>query len=193
MGGAIAILAAERAPPVDRYVLLAPAVWSRAQMNALMRGGLWLAGRTMPAMSVGGGVGGVVASDNDAALRRLARDPLVLRRSRVDAALGLVDLMDRAAPALPSCCLGTGGARVPVLLLYGAQDSVVPPRPTRAALRAIPPEAPIRIAVYAEGFHLLLAGNDRAAVVGDVLAFVADPAARLPSSAEEAAPDWLAQ
>jgi acylglycerol lipase len=193
MGGAIAILAAERAPPVDRYVLLAPALWSRAQMNAVMRGGLWLAGKTMPAMSFGGGVGGVVASDNDAALRRLSRDPLVLRRSRVDAALGLVDLMDRAAPALPDCCLGTGGARVPTLLLYGAQDSVVPPRPTRAALRAIPPGAPIRIGVYAEGFHLLLAGNDRAAVVGDILAFVTDPAARLPSGAEEAAPAWLAR
>jgi len=193
MGGAIAIMAAQQAPPVDRYVLLAPAVWSRAQMNAVMRGGLWLAGKTMPAMSFGGGVGGVVASDNEAALRRLARDPLVLRRSRVDTALGLVDLMDQAAPALPECCLGAGGARVPVLLLYGGKDSVIPPRPTRTALRSIPPDAPIRIGVYEDGFHLLLAGNNREAVVRDVLGFIADPRAVLPSGAEEAAPAWLAR
>jgi alpha-beta hydrolase superfamily lysophospholipase len=193
MGGAVAILAAERAPPVDRYVLLAPAIWSRAEMPALMRGGLWLVAHTMPVMSFGGGVGGVVASDNVEALRRLGRDPLVIRNTRIDAAIGLVDLMDQAAPALPGCCLGADGARVQVLLLYGARDSVVPPRPTRNVLRAIPPEAPIRLAVYAEGFHLLLSGNNRAVVVRDILAFAADPAAPLPSGAEAFAPEWLAR
>ena len=48
-------------------------------------------------MEFSGGVGGFVASDNSDALRRLGRDPLVIRSTRVDSAVGLVDLMDAAA------------------------------------------------------------------------------------------------
>ncbi|OYW09058.1 MAG: hypothetical protein B7Z53_03675, partial [Rhodospirillales bacterium 12-71-4] len=143
--------------------------------DALMRGGLWLAARTMPILSFGGGVGGVVASDNAAALRRLARDPLVIRRTRVDAAIGLVDLMDQAVAALPGCCRGAGRAPVPALLLYGAQDSLIPARPVRAALRALPPGSPIRIGIHEDGFHLLLTDSNRDRVVADILAFLADP------------------
>jgi alpha-beta hydrolase superfamily lysophospholipase len=187
MGGAVAILAAQARPPVDRYVLLAPAIWSRAQMNGVMRGGMWLAARTVPQLRLGGGVGGIVASDNPEALRRLSRDPLVIRNTRVDAVLGLVELMDQAAPLLPRCC----GA--PTLLLYGAQDSLVPPGPTRAALRQVRPGEGPRVGVHGDGFHLLLAGRGRAVVVEDILAFIDDPAAPLPSAADTAVGVWLDQ
>ncbi|MGX9964600.1 alpha/beta hydrolase [Roseomonas sp. F4] len=195
MGGAVSILAgtAAEAAPVDGYVLLAPALWGRESMNALMRGGLWLAARTMPILGFQGGVGGVVASDNEAALRRLGRDPLVIRRTRVDAAVGLVDLMDAASAALPTCCRGVGNRPVPVLLLYGDKDTLIPARPIRAALRRLPPDSPVRIAIHEEGFHLLLTDSNREAVAADIVAFTADPAAPLPSGAEDFAPGWMAR
>jgi alpha-beta hydrolase superfamily lysophospholipase len=162
-------------------------------MNGVMRGGLWLISRTIPVMGFSGGVGGIVASDNEAALRRLGRDPLVIRTTRVDAAVGLVDLMDRAVAALPACCRGAGGATVPALLLVGGQDRIVPQHASRAALRRALPSGGLRLGVYPEGFHLLLADRNRAAVVRDILAFLADPAAPLPSGAEARGADWLAE
>jgi alpha-beta hydrolase superfamily lysophospholipase len=195
MGAAVAILAGSSAapPPVDGYVLLAPALWGRQSMNALMRGGLWVAGRTMPVLGFQGGVGGIVASDNMAALRRLGRDPLVLRSTRVDAAIGLVDLMDEAVLALPACCRTADGAPAPVLVLYGAKDMLIPARSIRAALNALPDGTPIRIGIHEEGFHLLLSDSNREAVVSDMLAFIQDPAAPLPSGADRFAPEWLAR
>ncbi|MGK7863753.1 lysophospholipase [Falsiroseomonas sp. E2-1-a4] len=195
MGGAVAVVAGTSAapPPVDGYVLLAPALWGRASMNAVMRGGLWVAARTMPVLGFQGGVGGIVASDNPAALRRLGRDPLVLRSTRVDAAVGLVDLMDAATSALPTCCRDATQRPVPVLVLYGGKDSVIPARPVRAALRRLPPDSPVRIGIHEEGFHLLLTDSNRAAVVEDILSFTANPSAPLPSGADRFAPGWLAR
>jgi alpha-beta hydrolase superfamily lysophospholipase len=195
MGAAVAILAAtaEIPPPVDAYVLLAPALWQRALMNPVMRGTLWLAARTIPIVGFQGGVGGVVASDNEAALRRLGRDPLTIRTTRVDSAIGLIDLMEEAVGALPRCCRSQDGGQVPVLLLYGAQDQIVPGRMTRAALSSLPPGAQLRIGVYEEGYHLLLSDRNREAVVRDILAFLAAPNGPLPSGAEEYAPRWLAR
>jgi alpha-beta hydrolase superfamily lysophospholipase len=194
MGAAVAILAgtSETPPPVDGYVLLAPALWSRDTMNAVMRGGLWLASRTIPALGFQGGVGGVVASDNPEALRRLGRDPLTIRTTRVDAAVGLVDLMDSAATALPHCCRGAAGQAVPTLILFGAKDSVVPTYATRAALSRLPSNGALKLGVYREGFHLLLAGRNRDEVVRDILAFLAAPAAPLPSGADGDAAPWIA-
>jgi alpha-beta hydrolase superfamily lysophospholipase len=195
MGGAVAILAGSGAepPPVNGYILLAPALWGRHSMNALMRGGLWLAARTMPIVGFQGGVGGIVASDNMAALRRLGRDPLVVRSTRVDAAIGLIDLMDEAVLALPACCRDAGGRPAPVLLLYGAKDMLIPGRSIRTALNALPEGSPIRIGIHEEGFHLLLTDSNRAEVVQDMLAFIQDPAAPLPSGADAFAPEWLAR
>ncbi len=195
MGGAVAVLAgaAARPPPVDAYVLLAPALWSREEMGVLMRGGLWLVSRTIPVLGFQGGVGGVVASDNPAALRRMGRDPLYIRTTRVDAAVGLVDLMDEAVAALPGCCRRADGTRAPVLVLYGGQDQLVPARAVRAALRRVPAEAGLRLGIHAQGFHLLLAGTTRAEVVRDLLAFVAAPDAPLPSGADLAAAAWMAR
>jgi alpha-beta hydrolase superfamily lysophospholipase len=178
-------------PPVDGYILLAPALWPRDAMNPMMRGTLWLAARVMPMMGFQGGVGGIVASDNMDALRRLSRDPLVIRTTRVDAAFGLVELMDAAAAALPRCCRGTGSAAVPVLALIGAQDMIVPARASRHALRPLPEATRPRIAVYPQGFHLLLSDRNRKDVALDILSFIGAPAAPLPSGADANAPAWL--
>jgi len=116
----------------------------------------------------------------------------VIRNTRVDSALGLVDLMDAAVAALPLCCRNAAGQRVPTLMLLGARDTVVPTYASRGALSRLAPEARPRLGVYAEGFHLLLSGRNREEVVRDVLGFLEHPEAPLPSRADDDVPAWLA-
>jgi acylglycerol lipase len=181
---ALMVLATQPDPPkVDGYVLAAPAVWGRQQMSILMRASLWLAGHTVPGLILTGrGVVKITASDNREALIRLSTDPLTILGTRVDAIEGLVDLMDQALAAAPAF-------HAKSLFLYGGHDQLVPPRATAAAWRALPP-GPVR-AFYPNGYHLLLRDKDRATPVGDILAWINDPEAPLPSGADRAATNWL--
>jgi acylglycerol lipase len=187
MGAAAAmVLATEPNPPdVDGYVLIAPAVWGRSEMNVLMRVSLWLADQTLPALTLTGrGIVKVTASDNREALVRLSRDPLTIHGTRVDAIKGLVDLMDRALAAAPRF-------NAPSLILYGGHDELVPKRATAATWRALP-SGPVR-AFYPNGYHLLLRDKDRALPIGDILAWIRNPQAPLPSGADKTAGAWLRQ
>ena len=92
---------------------------------------------------------------------------------------------------MPRCCRGVGDAAVPVLALIGAQDMIVPARASRHALRPLSEATRPRIAVYPQGFHLLLSDRNREEVARDILAFIAAPAAPLPSGADANAPAWL--
>jgi acylglycerol lipase len=76
-------------------------------------------------------------------------------------------------------------------MLFGAQDMIVPSYASRGALARLPARDQPRLGVYRQGFHLLLADRNRNAVVRDVLAFIAAPAAPLPSGADRDAPAWL--
>ena len=170
-------------PPVDGYVLIAPAVWGRAKMNPLMRASLWLADLTVPGMTLtGGGLVKVTPSDNREALRRLSNDPLTIHGTRVDAIKGLVDLMDEALAA-------ASGFHAPALFLYGGHDELVPPRATAATWRSLPP-GPV-LAFYPNGYHLLLRDTDRAVPTADILAWIRDPKTPLSSGADSAASEWL--
>jgi acylglycerol lipase len=181
---ALMVLATEPDPPsVDGYVLIAPAVWGRSEMNLLMRLTLWLADHTVPGITVtGGGFVKVRASDNHQALVRLSTDPLTIHGTRVDAVKGLVDLMDRALAA-------AARFSAPALVLYGGHDELVPARATAATWRALP-SGPVR-AFYPGGYHLLLRDKDRAVPIGDILAWIHDPEAPLPSGADRSAEAWL--
>jgi acylglycerol lipase len=183
---ALMVLATQPNPPlVDGYVLVAPAVWGRAKMNPLMRTVLWLADKTMPGLRLaGGGLVKVTASDNRRALVRLSNDPLTIHETRVDAIKGLVDLMDQAAAA-------ASHFHARALFLYGGHDELVPPRATASTWEALP-RGPVR-AFYPNGYHLMLRDKDRAIPIGDVLAWIRDPDAPLPSGAEQAAAAWLAK
>jgi len=189
MGGAVLMrLATERrAPPVDGYILVAPAVWSRAEMNFFLRGTLWLASNLVPGLKLGSAGVRVTASDNRAALVRLSTDPLTILRTRVDAVKGLVDLMDVAQASAPHFV-------APALFLYGGKDELVPDRATAATWRELQADGGTltRIAFYPNGYHLLLRDLDRAAPIGDVIAWIRDPAAPLPSDADGRAQRWLA-
>jgi acylglycerol lipase len=181
---ALMVLATEpNPPPVDGYVLIAPAVWGRSNMNFLMRASLWIADHTMPGLILtGGGLVKVTASDNRQALIRLSNDPLTIHGARVDAIKGLVDLMDQAFAA-------ASGFHAPALFLYGGHDDLVPARATAATWRALP-FGPVR-AFYPNGYHLLLRDKDRAAPIADILEWISHPDAPLPSGAEQAAIEWL--
>jgi acylglycerol lipase len=186
MGAAVLMrLAAEPdAPKVDGYILVAPAVWGRSEMNVFMRAGLWLMAGAFPGMTATGSIAHVTPSDNHAALVRLSNDPLTIHDTRFDAVRGLVDLMDAALAS-------ASALHVPVLFLYGGKDDLIPPRATAATWRALPEGA--RMAFYPGGYHLLMRDRDRAVVIGDVTAWIADPGAKLPSGAEQAASAWLAE
>ena len=123
----------------------------------------------------------VRASDNRAALIALARNPLTLRRTRLDAVRGLTDLMDAAQDVAPRLPANT-------LLMYGEHDSLIPAPAMRQIFRAAPPT--VRRAVYPAGWHLLVQDLARAGPIADVGAWIREPGAWLPSGADASASAW---
>ncbi|MGE3936875.1 MAG: lysophospholipase [Rhodospirillaceae bacterium] len=186
MGGAVVAVALAEGglPPVDGAILVAPAVWGRNHMNVFERGALWFFSNTLPWWTLTGEGLNIKPSDNVAFLRRLARDPQIIRETRIDAILGIVDLMDRAYDE-------TGRAKVPTLLLYGTKDEIIPADPTFDLLRALPPDSPVRAAIYQNGYHMLLHDLEAARPLGDVAAWIADRRAPLPSGADQVARERL--
>ncbi len=187
MGAAVLmVLGAEpHPPPVDGYVLIAPAVWGRAEMNPFLRAGLWLFANLVPGMTVTGqGFVKVTASDNHEAIRRLSSDPLTIHGTRWDAIRGLVNLMDDALAAAPRF-------HHPALFLYGGHDELIPDKATAATWRALPggPEE----AFYPAGYHLMLRDHERVTPIEDIVAWLRRTGAPLPSGADRAAAAWLAE
>jgi alpha-beta hydrolase superfamily lysophospholipase len=185
MGGAVALCLAARAPATaDAYVLLAPAVWGRAQMALYVRGALWAADRVAPGYKLFGDEVqlDIAASDNRDALIRLATDPLTLRGSTIAMLNGLVNLMDAAQAATPDLPPHT-------LVLAGRLDQIVPVAATAAAWAKLPPG--VRRGFYLNGYHMLLRDRDRALVESDILAWLDDPDRWLPSGADVNASAWL--
>ena len=173
-------------PPVDGYVLIAPAVWGRAKMNLLMRATLWIAEHTVPGLTLTGrGFVKVTASDNRQALIRLSTDPLTIHATRVDAIEGLVDLMGQALAAAERF-------HAKALFLYGGRDQLVPARATAATWRALPPGPVARILPQRLSPAAARQGP-RFAPIADILAWIKHPDAPLPSGAEDAAREWLEQ
>jgi acylglycerol lipase len=186
MGAAVLmVLATEpHAPKVAGYVLVSPAVWGRAEMNFFLRGLLWIASRTVPGLTlVNRGYVKITATDNHAALVRLSEDRLTIRETRVDATQGLVDLMDAALASAAKF-------QAPVLFVYGGKDELIPKQATLATWRALP-EGASRLAYYPNDYHLAMRDLERATIVNDVVAWMNDPSAPLPSGADRAAAAWM--
>ena len=186
MGGAVAICLAARAPATaDAYVLESPAVWGRGQMAPGVRAALWTAAALAPGWRLSGNEVklDIAATDNRAALLRLAHDPLTTRGATVATLRGLVDLMDSAQAGMAHLPANT-------LLLAGRRDQVIPPAAMAAAWAKAPPA--VRRAFYLGGYHLLFRDEARALPQGDVLAWLARPDAWLPSGADINAASWRA-
>ena len=177
MGGSVAMvaLAGTGMPDVDGAILVAPAVWGWRAMNPLYKSALWIAAHTVPSFSPTGEGLRVRPSDNVEMLRALGRDPLVIKKTRIDTVYGLVGLMDKAYEAAPQI-------RKPVLYLYGRRDELVPREPTLGVVRAIP--GPVRFADYDDGWHMLLRDRQRMKVWRDIDSWIAGRGRSLPSGRE---------
>jgi len=80
----------------------------------------------------------------------------------------------------------------PALVLYGANDQIIPKTPTRRMLAAMPAGART-IAVYGDGWHMLLRDLNAAVVRRDIAHWMAQPGAPLPSGAEANAGAFLVE
>lgn len=179
MGGGVLMAAwAEARYPADSVILVAPAVWGRAAMPFYQTAALWLSVYTTPWMRISGRGLQRQPSDNIEMLLALGRDPLVLKETRIDAAWGITNLMDAAL----------AGAKVydaPSLILYGANDDIIPARATLEMLANLPPPAnPRKVAIYDAGFHMLLRDLKAETSWRDILAWLDDPNSELPSGAD---------
>jgi alpha-beta hydrolase superfamily lysophospholipase len=74
----------------------------------------------------------------------------------------------------------------PTLLLYGEKDEVIPRAPVAELWESLPETGTgrQRLALYENGWHLLLRDLDAEVVRADIAAWIADATAPLPSGAE---------
>jgi alpha-beta hydrolase superfamily lysophospholipase len=179
MGGAIAIsaFASDRPPDADRLVLLSPGVWGWDAQPLLYKSTLWLGARVIPGHRLTPPRwvrSEIQASDNIEHMIRMGQDRRLIFDTRVDAVYGLVGLMQRALVSVRSI-----RRPPPVLYCYGANDEIIPKKPSFFAARQLQPGD--RSAYYGRGWHMLTRDLQGEVVTRDVVAFIRDPAGPLPS------------
>lgn len=185
MGGAVVIntMIGETPPDVEGIILSAPAVWGDETMNSFYRSTLWLLAHTFPDECLSGEGLDIIASDNFPMLREMAEDPLVIKKTRVDAVYGIVQLMDTAYQGLER-------VQVPVLLLYGEKDQVIPKQPIAHAVKKL--KAPYTLALYPDGYHMLLRDLKGEVVLYDTSQWIANRYRPLPSGYDMGWQDFMA-
>jgi len=177
MGGAVAMTALSRNLfKVRGVILVAPAIWGRETMNKFYPLALWLGAHTLPWVKLSGQGLGFKPSDNNAMLIALGEDPLVIKKTRIDALYGIVNLMDAALEAAPSI-------RTPMLVLYGAQDEIIPKAATGKMLAGL--SGSPRIVIYPDGYHMLLRDLSAEVVLADISAWITGTDGKLPSGHNE--------
>ena len=185
MGGAVVMSALAAPPPPDSplaglagVILVAPAVWGRETMALAPRAALWLTNALVPgfAMTPPRELK-IRPSDNIEMLKGLSRDPLVIKATRPDTINGLVELMGEALAAAPRF-------QYPGLVLYGVHEQVLP-YPAISRLLTTLPRGRQRVAIYREGWHMLLRDRHAGVVIGDILSWLSNPVAMLPSGADQ--------
>jgi alpha-beta hydrolase superfamily lysophospholipase len=184
MGGAVIIVAAtsDTQLPADGLILAAPAVWARSAMPWYQRLLLWASAHSVPWVTVTGEGLEVLPSDNIEMLRALGRDPLVIKETRIETIVGLVDLMDRAFEQ-------SSKLNRPTLLLYGEKDEIIPKPATVEMLIRMPQRRAglKRFAFYENGYHMLLRDVQAEVLWKDIAVWIERPQAPLPSRADRRA------
>ncbi|KAK0351408.1 hypothetical protein LTR94_025074 [Friedmanniomyces endolithicus] len=187
MGGSVAAAAfgSDDPPDADRVILLAPGVWGWSTQGLLNSTALNIAARTLGDVTVAPPdyiAREIHASSNTLELIRNGRDPQSILSTRFDTVYGLVDMMEASAQSL-------GRIRGDAILMYGAHDEVVKKGPMRLALRQAAREGgTLQTAWYPDGWHLLNRDLEAEVVYRDVLSWLRDPKAALPSGAPPVLP-----
>jgi acylglycerol lipase len=175
MGGAVVLtaLASANPPAADGIVLVAPAVWSRADMPLTYRVALFLGAHLVPGMILSNNAAGrvvkIVASDNNEMLRALGRDPLFQKQTRTGTLYGLVNLMDEARTA-PEKMKEGHITPPPILFVYGANDQIIPAKPTEAVIAGLASAAEVKR--YDHGYHMLLRDLEGESVDHDIAGWI---------------------
>ncbi|MAN45087.1 MAG: alpha/beta hydrolase [Alphaproteobacteria bacterium] len=183
MGGSVALSAfgSENPPEADRLIASGPGLRGWGAMNFLYRASLWTSAHVRPGWVVRPPERFVhiEPSDNIEMLRRTWEDPLMLRDNRIDQVYGLVSLMETAHQRVPDL-----PPDLPVLLSYGANDYVVPPKGVKRTAKELPDH--VRTVYYENGYHMLTRDLQAETVNADYLAFMVNPTGDVPSHA----PEW---
>ncbi|MBX2854100.1 MAG: lysophospholipase [Rhodobacteraceae bacterium] len=165
MGGGVSLtaLGEGRVPDVDAAVLLAPAVRGGDALPTHLRLLTWLAATLMPDKRLtGSGFVEVKPTDNYDLLKKLAADPWYLKYPSPREYMGVVRLMDRAVASAPN-------VNIPVAVLWGANDVIIPPEAIQNALKRLPDT--VDYVEYSEGWHMLLRDNQGKRVRSDVVSW----------------------
>lgn len=179
MGGAVAIVATTGAEPVDvdGAILVSPAVWEHNIMGSIERAALGIVQHTIPGLWLEAPRGlHIHPSDNIDMLRAMGRDSLVQFGARADTTAGLMDLMDQAGEKISDI-------RMPTLVLFGAHEEVLPEAAVKSLLKRLPPED-VRVALYPNGYHMLLRDLHGQIVWKDVADWTLNRSAKLDSGDE---------
>ncbi|MGI9372643.1 MAG: lysophospholipase [Hyphomicrobiales bacterium] len=175
MGGAIAMAAIDEGMRPEGVILAAPAVWGWRAMNPFLKSTLWVTAHVAPAFKPSSSNLEVWPSDNIPMLKEISRDPLYLKETRTDAIYGLVGLMDRAYDSAERL-------DVPVLYLYGKNDQIVPADPSENVMKRIP--QPKKMVIYGNGWHMIMRDKQRKRVWRDIMTWLENKDAALPSGEE---------
>ena len=175
MGGGIAMVALKknrehtRKLNLDGVILAAPAVWGRETMPWYQNAALWVSAHTFPYAKLSGRGLKITASDNLEMLRDLSRDPLVIKKTRIDTLYGLTNLMDQALNSASSL-------NEPLLLLYGEKDEIIPKKPTMLMISRLPQvtQKKRKVILYKRGYHMLLRDLQSQVVWQDIDAWIED-------------------
>ncbi len=181
MGGAVVITMMQDLNDtcVSGVILVAPAVWGWQTMAIWQRSALWLAAHVAPTHIVTGEGLDITPSDNVEMLKALGRDPLVIKKTRIDSIFGLTDLMETAL-------LADSQWAKPALILYGEKDEIIPARPICQMLDRLPapPTSQWRLALYPDGYHMLMRDLQAEVVITDMLSWIQNRNSVLPSGLE---------
>ena len=168
MGAAVSLTAlTDNSPPdVDRTILSAPAVLGKQTLPFYKLAPFWFFAHTIPWLEVRPRVK-LKPSDNIEMLRALGRDPLIIKRTRIDAAWGLLNLMTEAQEA---------GAHInrPVLILFGRQEELIPGDARERFLKRLPngPTKSWHMLRYESGYHMLMRDLNAKQVWQDIAQYV---------------------
>jgi alpha-beta hydrolase superfamily lysophospholipase len=177
MGASVAITAfAEPDPPkADVLVLSGPGLYGWGALPWYYSVSLWTSAHVRPSWIVVPPEGiNITPTDNAEKQREMWYDPNVQKNNRIDSVYGVVSIMEEAYARISRL-----PKSAPTLFLYGAKDEVIPPYGVERAVKRLPRH--VRTAYYLDGYHMLMNDLQAEKVWADVLAFIQDPDAPLPS------------